>query len=122
MRNIKIETRVWLESESGFSFGPGQAELLKHIKELGSLRKAAERMGMSYRRAWGRLKKMEETSGKTIVQKTGGNKLGFELAPFGEELAQRYEVWAEAVSACARDKADELLPKSLRPASKPGDD
>ncbi|WP_371416242.1 winged helix-turn-helix domain-containing protein [Rubellimicrobium sp. CFH 75288] len=37
----------------GARFGPGKAALLALIRQTGSVAAAAERMGMSYRRAWG---------------------------------------------------------------------
>lgn len=36
----------------GVRFGPGKADLLDGIAATGSLAAAAERMGLSYRRAW----------------------------------------------------------------------
>ena len=34
------------------AFGPGVAQLLKGIEEMGSMQKAAEKMGLSYSKAW----------------------------------------------------------------------
>ena len=34
------------------AIGPGKAELLRLIEEMGSISAAAREMGMSYRRAW----------------------------------------------------------------------
>ncbi len=110
MKEWDVGLRIWLETKEGFSFGPGQAELLKNIKVRLSLRKAAEHMGMSYRRAWGRLKKMEATLGSPLVYKAGGNKSGFRLTEFAEHLVQDYEAWVEEVETYAKDTAKRLLP------------
>lgn len=110
--------RVWLESEQGFTFGPGQAELLRNIKNFGSLSKAAEYMGMSYRRAWGRLKKLEASIDQPLVEKTGGNKAGFTLTPYAEELIRTYDTWQLSVLLYADAKARELFPEELHPVRK----
>lgn len=106
---------MWLESETGFTFGPGQAELLQLTRELGSLRKAATHMGMSYRRAWGRIKKLEETIGHPLLYKAGGNKAGFELTPDAQDLIAKYNAWQTAVTRFAQAKALECLPRELQP-------
>ena len=49
----RIGLNLWLETTEGVLFGMGRAELLDKIEECGSLKKAAEEMGMSYRAAWG---------------------------------------------------------------------
>ncbi len=116
MEPIAIGMRVWLESGQGFTFGPGQAELLKNIKNFGSLSKAAEHMGMSYRRAWGRLKKLEGSIDTPLVDKSAGNKAGFALTPYAEELIRSYEAWQLSVFLHAQAKAKELFPEELHPA------
>ncbi len=120
MDNIGIGMRIWLESEQGFTFGPGQAELLKNIKNLGSLSKAAEHMGMSYRRAWGRLKKLESSVDKPLVDKSAGNKAGFTLTPYAEEMIRSYEAWEASVFLFADTKARELFPNEMHPSSQAG--
>lgn len=117
MDTIEIGMRLWLESEQGFTFGPGQAELLKNIKNLGSLSKAAEYMGMSYRRAWGRLKKLEASIEQPLVDKSGGNKAGFTLTPYAEELIRSYEAWQLSVFLFADTKARQLFPNEMHPSS-----
>ncbi len=50
--SLKIKGRIWLDSDNSSFIGQGKIELLLKIKELGSLRKAAIDMKMSYRQAW----------------------------------------------------------------------
>ena len=52
--------KVWLETEEGYVFGPGVYTLLRNVKETGTLKEAAKRIGMSYRYAWGLVKRAEE--------------------------------------------------------------
>ena len=46
--------RLWLRVDlaPGVSLGPGKIELLRGIRESGSISAAGRRIGMSYKRAW----------------------------------------------------------------------
>lgn len=57
---MKLSAKLFLENGDDYVLGPGRLELLRAVQELGSLRKAAEKLGMSYRWAWGRLKNAEK--------------------------------------------------------------
>ena len=46
-----VRMHLWLELGESVYFGMGRAMLLDRIEEYGSLRKAAESLGMSYRAA-----------------------------------------------------------------------
>lgn len=57
--------------------GAGRAELLRKIRETGSLSTAAKSMGMSYRHAWGVIHHMEDIVGEKLVEsKRGGKRFG----------------------------------------------
>ena len=58
---MKLFVKLFLEDQNRYILGPGRVELLRSLEELGSLRKAAQKLGMSYRWAWGRLKELEKT-------------------------------------------------------------
>lgn len=59
--------KLFLEQNGQYIFGPGRAELLKQVEELGSLHKAAQKLGMSYRWAWGRLRDTEKALGVSLL-------------------------------------------------------
>jgi 8-oxo-dGTP diphosphatase len=73
--------------------GAGRANLLKRIRDSGSLSKAAKEMGMSYRLAWGIVHHMEDVCGEKIVQSVrGGSARGKTvLTDFGNELLAEFE-------------------------------
>ena len=78
-------TKIWISTEAGESvFGGGKYRLLKAIEEEGSLVAAAVRMGISYRKAWGDLKKAEEHLGKKLIVKERGGSGGAEGAEGAE--------------------------------------
>lgn len=68
------------------------ARLLRFIKELGSISKAAKTLGISYRNAWGRIKRLEKELGIKLVEtKVGGKEGGRSyLTKEGEKLLSRY--------------------------------
>lgn len=59
---------MWLERDGRVLFGQGRQELLAAIVETGSLAGAAQKLGMSYRAAWGRLKASEDRLGLALVE------------------------------------------------------
>ncbi len=111
----EIRLNVWLQTEEGMLFGMGRAQLLDKIEECGSLRKAAEEMCMSYRAAWGKIKRTEEILGFKLIEKERGNKAGFRLTEAARELRTDYRDWYQAVETEALRKARELFPWATTP-------
>ena len=108
-KNATLRLRVWIEQDEETYIGIGSALLLQHIQELGSLRKAAEKLGMSYRRAWGKLKKAEERIGQPLVEKTKGQGQRFNLSPLGHELKDKFLRFHDEVEDFAAQRASEIL-------------
>ncbi|WP_075589932.1 winged helix-turn-helix domain-containing protein [Labilibacter marinus] len=50
--------------------------LLNAIEDIGSIKEAAEHMGISYRKAWGIIQKMEEELGFSVVNRQRGGSHG----------------------------------------------
>jgi molybdate transport system regulatory protein len=105
-----IRLHLWLETDKGLFFGLGRMKILKCIHEGQSLKGAAESLGMSYRAAWGKIKKTEEVIGAKLVEKKNGNRSGYELTPKGQELMKKFDEWFEEVEYFASKRAKELLP------------
>ncbi len=93
MPEYRKRFRMWVERDGRVIFGDGRARLLNLIAETGSLRKAAEEMGMSYRHAWGIIREMNESAGEPIVvSERGGSRGGSTvLTPLAEKLIADYE-------------------------------
>lgn len=68
--------------------------LLQHIDETGSLAAAAERMGLSYRRAWGKIKEIESNLGVRLVESEAGGAGGghTRLTDSGREMVERFRL------------------------------
>jgi len=73
-------------------FGPGKAELLEYIAATGSIRTAAQEIGMSYPRAWSLVREMNALFKGPLVTRTrgGGSGGGAELTSLGEQVLQLY--------------------------------
>ncbi len=57
-------------------FGPGVCELLEKIQETGSIRAAANRMDLSYTKAWKILNRAEEELGTSLITRVSGGRNG----------------------------------------------
>lgn len=90
MQEKRVKYKFWLEKNGDMLFGSGGAVMLEKIDALGSLSGASKELGMSYRRAWGRLKKLEESLGEDLVTKVGGNKKGYRLTETGRRFIISY--------------------------------
>jgi molybdate transport repressor ModE-like protein len=80
-------------------FGPGVLELLRGIRETGSIQRAAKGMGLSYVKALKILRQTEDGFGRAFLsRRKGGNERGrSELTEFGGRFLERYEAFcAEA--------------------------
>ena len=65
---MNIRLKVWFEVDGEYVFGDGRAELLRLIEQSGSIKKAASNLRMSYRHAWGQIRKMEDRLGTKLVE------------------------------------------------------
>ncbi|MDP7264458.1 MAG: NUDIX domain-containing protein [Candidatus Thermoplasmatota archaeon] len=89
--DFNVQLRMGLKNRE--SFGKGKTKLLTLVKELGSILKAANEMGMSYRHAWGKIKRMESDIGAPLVVSRRGGSDGGEtvLTALGEELLRVFD-------------------------------
>ncbi|MCX6273048.1 MAG: LysR family transcriptional regulator [Bacteroidetes bacterium] len=86
--NIRVCYRIWLESEDNMKILSDDTwALLRSIGELGTLTRASEAMNISYRKAWGDLKKAEQLLGFALIEKHRGGARGGETRLSGEGLS-----------------------------------
>jgi molybdate transport system regulatory protein len=74
------------------ALGPGKAELLELVAETGSIREAAERLEMSYMRAWTLIKTMNACFSEPLVVAARGGKQhgGASLTQTGRRALRLY--------------------------------
>ena len=104
-----LKLQLWFENADGEGFGGGRIRLLKLIDELGSLSKAAHALDMSYRGAWGKLKKAEAVLGVPLVEAVGAKRDGCRLSAHGKALVAAYETLYADTLAYADRRAAELF-------------
>jgi molybdate transport system regulatory protein len=88
-----LDGRIWITFGYDSFAGQGKIELLEKIKEVGSLRKAALDMKMSYRQAWLNINKMNKlTRQPLVILKHGGKDGGIaQITDFGEKILFVYK-------------------------------
>jgi molybdate transport system regulatory protein len=93
IKRILIKSKMWLERDGRFVLGEGRAELLRRVRDAGSLASAARSMGMAYSHAWAEIRAVSEAAGGAVLEATPGGRRGggSKLTPLGERLLQRFE-------------------------------
>ena len=104
---MQLKYKLWLDYR-GRAFGDGPARLLAGVEESGSLRKAAQELGMSYNKAWRILHAAEQRLGFPLLDRSVGGSLGggSSITPEARDLMVRYQ----AVAA----EADKVLNQVFR--------
>jgi len=91
--HLKVNGSMWIECESKKFFGPGPMELLERIEDTGSINKAAKQMGMSYKKSWEIINRLNKNAIRPLVEtRTGGKKGGGSLiSPEAKQLIKQYK-------------------------------
>lgn len=75
-KDLKPNYKLWFEREGDYIFGPGACAILKAVHEEGTITKGAQVLGMSYRYAWGVIKKIEKKLEVRLVETYKGGTVG----------------------------------------------
>ncbi len=108
---MEIKYKIWLENDGEVVVGNGKVGLLKLIDELGSIQKAAENKGMSYRHAWGILQKIEQRAGFKFVETQVGGKDGggAKLTPPAKKFLKEYDSFRTGLEKAIGGKPKKLF-------------
>ena len=86
---MEIKSKFWIENKGEVVLGGGKTALLLAVDRLGSIQRAADEFGMSYRHAWGAIKKVEQRAGfKMVDTRLGGRAGGAQLTPRGKKFIE----------------------------------
>ncbi|WP_418790492.1 winged helix-turn-helix domain-containing protein [Phosphitispora sp. TUW77] len=90
---MHFRLKIWLENDNQPVFGTGLLCLLTLIGQYGSIKRAAEDLRMSYRQAWGNIKKAENRLGvKLLIKHVGGESGGgAQLTDEARQLMLKYD-------------------------------
>lgn len=108
---MNYRLKVWLEKDGELVFGGGLVGLLNLIQVHGSIKRAAEEMKMSYRQAWGNIKKTETRLGvQLLVKQVGGESGGgARLTEEAEVLMAKYLGFAKEAEASVSELFDKYF-------------
>jgi len=96
---MKAVTKItFFDDQQEKFFGEGPCRLLHLVEKTGSLRSAANSIGMAYTKALKLIKTAEKTLGFPLTERTTGGKDGggSTLTPEGKEWLSRYEAYRDA--------------------------
>jgi len=95
---MEIKVKFWIENKGEVVLGGGKTALLQAVDRLGSIQQAADEFGMSYRHAWGAIRRIEKRAGFKIVDtKLGGKEGG------GARLTKKGKVFVDGVDFLLSD-------------------
>ena len=96
---MQIRSKLWIEVEGKPVFGRGRRFLLQAIEKYGSINQAAKEINISYRKAWGYIKAMEERLGIKLVERQTGGKDGGGaiLTEEARSFLLKYELMEEGI-------------------------
>jgi molybdate transport system regulatory protein len=111
MAGIQIHCKIWLERDGEVLFGRGRLELLRGIRDYGSLAETARHLGMSYRAAWGRLKSSENRLGHKLAEKVpaAGRGQKLILTPLAEALIKDFLELEQQVSVFLGEHQEKII-------------
>ena len=96
---LDIRSKIWIEAGGEPVFGRGRRFLLEAIDTHGSINRAAQEVDISFRKAWGYIKAMEERLGVKLVERqTGGkNGGGALLTDEARDMLKKYEALEKGI-------------------------
>jgi molybdate transport system regulatory protein len=95
---MEPRVKLWVEKDGKLVLSDYRVRLLEFIDETGSLAEAAERMQLSYRRAWGKVREIEQNLGVKLVESAAGGAGGggSRLTDEGRRLVALFERFRKA--------------------------
>lgn len=95
---MEPRAKLWVEQDGKLVLSDYRVRLLELIDETGSLAEAAERMQLSYRRAWGKVREIEQNLGLKLVESAAGGAGGggSRLTDDGRRLVAMFERFRKA--------------------------
>lgn len=109
MKDFKIKYKIWLETtDNDGILGDGKWKLLKTINETGSLKAAMKKHGLTYRKTWDNLNKIECFLGFPIIERQRGGKEGGKtvLTRQGQAIVHAFDKFHE--------KYDQIIIQALQ--------
>lgn len=74
-KDLSVRVKVTIRKNNAF-FGPGIAQLIRLIDELGSVKEACQSMGLSYSKGWFIINRAETELGYQLIRRNHGGRDG----------------------------------------------
>jgi len=110
--NLKPEYKIWFSSPKGAGIlGDGKWKILKQIDECGSLVGACDKLGITYRRTWNDMRKIEKMLGFQLLQTIRGGQEGgsTHLSPEGQRLVKSFDEFHKRMDRIMQKEFNHLL-------------
>ena len=102
---MEIRAKFWIENRGEAVLGGGKSDILLTVDRLGSIQRAADELGMSYRHAWGVIRKIEQRAGfKILDTKLGRKGGGAQLTPKGRDFAEKVDSLLKELQTIVEEK------------------
>ncbi len=119
MKPLIPQQKLWVEADGQLVMSDYRLRLLTLVSETGSLAQAAQRLNLSYRRAWGKVKELEQNIGASLVASEVGGAGGGQttLTPYGEALVKAYATFQSRMG----EELQRVFEEEVLAALPPGD-
>jgi molybdate transport repressor ModE-like protein len=107
---MRIGFKMWFEEGASSVFGEGRYRLLKAVAREGSISEAARNLGISYRRAWTHLDRVERSLRVRLLERNRGGSGGGStmLTDEAKRLILLYEGYYRRIEDVAGNCSREL--------------
>ena len=111
MMDIKIRSKLWIVVDEKPVFGRGRKFLLEAIDKHGSIGQAAKSINISYRKAWGYIRTVEQRLGFTLIDRRigGRNGGGATLTENARKFLTKYEALEKGVREIVDDRFSNIF-------------
>lgn len=111
---MEPRVKLWIEHGGKIALSDYRVKLLRHIEETGSLAEAAARMGLSYRRAWGKVREIEANLGMKLVESEAGGSGGggSRLTDDGRQLVELFERFQTATERDLKQEFEKFFARA----------
>jgi molybdate transport repressor ModE-like protein len=107
---MEAKIKVWIEDQHhNLLFGGGKTQVLEFIDQTGSIKEAANKVGMNYKKAWNHVKVLQENIQDELVVVNKGSGGGTKLTPKAQELIKAYKILRADVNSYAEKRFEELF-------------
>lgn len=108
---LGIRSKLWIEVDGDPVFGRGRRLLLEAIDRYGSINQAAKEINISYRKAWGYIKAMEERLGIQLIERKTGGRYGggASLTDAARGFIRKYRELEEGINGIVDERFENVF-------------